>query len=87
MKDAIYAISGTLSAHQLEELREKFPSGSRWYYIDESGQINDFIIHSGLSPFAAFIMSKVRVLYSEWQEANQVLADYNACFNTFKEKR
>ncbi len=72
-----------LTYEQKEEVYRRFPSGSKWYFIDEIGKIDDFIIHSGVSPLGAFIMSKVRVLYTTHVEAEQALADFNDCFITF----
>ena len=61
----------------------KFESHSQWYYIDNKGFIKDFIVHSGLSPNAAEVLSKVHTLYSDWNEAYKALEEYNKVFTTF----
>ena len=63
----------------------KFESHSQWYYIDNKGTIKDFIVHSGLSPKSAEVLSKVHTLYSDWNEAYKALEEYNKIFTTFKE--
>ena len=63
----------------------KFESHSQWYYIDNQGFINDFIVHSSLSPKSAEVLSKVHTLYSDWNEAYKALEEYNKFFTTFKE--
>ena len=62
----------------------KFESGSQWYYIDNKGSIKDFIVHSGLSPSSAEVLSKVHTLYSDWNEVYKALEEYNKVFTTFK---
>ena len=64
----------------------KFESGSQWYYIDNKGSIKDFIVHSGLSPSSAEVLSKVHTLYSNWNEVYKALEEYNKVFTTFKEE-
>ena len=63
----------------------KFESHSQWYYIDNKGFIEDFIIHSSLSPKSAEVLSKVHTLCSDWNEAYKALEEYNKFFTTFKE--
>ena len=63
----------------------KFEPHSQWYYIDNQGFIKDFIVHSGLSPKSAEVLSKVHTLYSDWDEAYKALEEYNKIFTTFKE--
>ena len=63
----------------------QFTSGSQWYYINSKGFIEDFIVHSGLSPKSAEVLSKVHTLYSDWDEAYKALEEYNKLFKTFKE--
>ncbi len=63
----------------------KFEPHSQWYYIDNQGFIKDFIVHSGLSPKSAEVLSKVHTLYSDWNEAYKALEEYNKLFKTFKE--
>ena len=63
----------------------KFEPHSQWYYIDNKGFIKDFIVHSGLSPKSAEVLSKVHTLYSDWDEAYRALEEYNKFFTTFKE--
>ena len=62
----------------------KFESHSQWYYIDNKGTIKDFIVHSGLSPSSAEVLSKVHTLYSDWNEVYKALEEYNKVFTTFK---
>ena len=63
----------------------KFESHSQWYYINSKGFIEDFIVHSGLSPKSAEVLAKVHTLYSDWNEAYKALEEYNKIFTTFKE--
>ena len=63
----------------------QFTSGNQWYYINRKGLIEDFIVHSGLSPKSAEVLSKVHTLYSDWDEAYKALEEYNKIFTTFKE--
>ena len=63
----------------------QFTSGSQWYYINNKGFIEDFIVHSGLSPKSAEALANVHTLYSDWNEAYKALEDYNKIFTTFKE--
>ena len=60
----------------------KFESHSQWYYIDNKGFIQDFIVSS---PNAAEILAGVHTLYSDWNEAYNALEEYNKFFTTFKE--
>lgn len=62
-----------------------FPSGSTWYYIDKTGTIKSFIIHSGLSPYAASKLAKVFTIHKTWTEANEALTEYNKVFTIFKD--
>ena len=61
----------------------KFASRSKWYFITPQGKVDNFIIHSGLSPSAAEVLSKVLVLYSTWEEANEALTQFNKVFTYF----
>lgn len=63
----------------------QFVSGSQWYYIDNQGFIKEFIIHSGLSPKSAEVLSRIHTVYSDRNEAYKALKEYNKMFNTFKE--
>ena len=76
-----------LKIHSTEVIENvpKFESHSQWYYIDNKGTIKDFIVHSGLSPKSAEVLSKVHTLYSDWNEAYKALEEYNKLFKTFKE--
>ena len=69
-----------------EQIIKKFPSHSTWYYINKDGVIKSFIIHGGLSPYAAYTLSKVFVLHKTFEEANNALKEFNSVFNTFKLK-
>ena len=80
-KESFYSVG---SIHKIAS-EIKFESGSQWYYIDNKGSIKDFIVHSGLSPKSAEILSKVHTLYSDWGEAHKALEEYNKIFTTFKE--
>ena len=73
-----------LEALQSNEHAYVFDSGSTWYYVTPSGTINNFIVHSGLSPKGAYVLSKVHTLYKTWKEANEALCEYNKTFTTFK---
>ena len=61
----------------------KFESGSQWYYIDHQGFIQDFIVHSGLSPNAAEVLAGLYTVYSDWEQAYRALNNYNKNFTTF----
>ena len=80
-KESFYSIGSI----DIIQTKPKFESGSQWYYIDNQGFIKDFIIHSGLSPKSAEVLSKVHTLYSDWNEAYKALEEYNKVFTTFKE--
>ena len=80
-KETFYAIESV----EVIQTKPKFKSHSQWYYIDNQGFIKDFIVHSGLSPKSAEILSKVHTLYSDWNEAYKALEEYNKIFTTFKE--
>ena len=64
----------------------EFTSKSKWYFITPEGVIDNFIVHSGLSPESAKVLSKIFVVYSTWEEANTALADFNRTFTYFKRK-
>ena len=80
-KESFYAIESV----EVIQTKPKFESGSQWYYIDSKGFIQDFIVHSGLSPKSAEILAGVHTLYSDWNEAYKALEEYNKIFTTFKE--
>lgn len=80
-KENFYAIESV----EVIQTKPKFESGSQWYYIDHQGFIQDFIVHSGLSPKSAEVLSKVHTLYSDWNQAYEALENYNKVFTTFKE--
>ena len=63
----------------------KFKSGTQWYYIDRTGKIREFIVHSGLSPKAAEVLAEVHVVYETWDKANLALKEFNKMFTTFKD--
>lgn len=65
-------------------LNEQFTSGSEWYFITPKGKVDSFIIHSGLSPSSAVVLSKVLVIYSTWEEANEALIQFNKVFTYFQ---
>ena len=79
-KENFYSIDSV----EVIESEPKFKSGSQWYYIDNKGSIKDFIVHSGLSPSSAEVLSKVHTLYSDWNEVYKALEEYNKVFTTFK---
>jgi len=58
---------------------EAFPNGRRFYYI-KNFKVEEKIVHSGISPMAAYTLSKIYVIYDSWSEANEALKDYQ---NTF----
>lgn len=78
-KESYYAIESV----EVIQTKSKFESGSQWYYIDHKGFIQDFIVHSGLSPNAAEILAGIYTVYSDWEQAYQALNNYNKTFNTF----
>ena len=77
-----------LKIHSTEVIENvpKFESHSQWYYIDNQGFIKDFIVHSGLSPNAAEILSGIYKVYSDWSQAKEALDKYNKVFTTFREQ-
>ena len=79
-KENFYSIDSV----EVIESEPKFKSGSQWYYIDNKGSIKDFIVHSGLSPSSAEVLSKVHTLYSDCNEVYKALEEYNKVFTTFK---
>ena len=81
IKEIFYEIESV----EVIQTKPKFQSGSQWYYIDNKGFIQDFIVHSGLSPNAAEILASVHTVYSDWNEAYKALEEYNKIFTTFKE--
>ena len=80
-KESFYSIDSV----EVIESEPKFKSHSQWYYIDNKGFIQDFIVHSGLSPNAAEILASVHTVYSDWNEAYKALEEYNKIFTAFKE--
>ena len=80
-KESFYAIESV----EVVQTKPKFESHSQWYYIDHQGFIQDFIVHSGLSPNAAEILAGIYTVYSDWNEAYKALENYNKVFTTFKE--
>ena len=80
-KESFYAIGSV----EVIESEPKFKPHSQWYYINSKGFIEDFIVHSGLSPKSAKVLAKVHTLYSDWNEAYKALEEYNKFFTTFKE--
>ena len=80
-KESFYAIESV----EVIQTKPKFESGSQWYYIDSKGFIQDFIVHSGLSPNAAEILAGIYTVYSDWNQAYKALENYNKVFTTFKE--
>ena len=80
-KEIFYSIDSV----EVIESTPKFKPNSQWYYINSKGFIEDFIVHSGLSPKSAEVLSKVHTLYSDWNEAYKALEEYNKIFTTFKE--
>ena len=54
------------------------------FYITPQGKIEEIQIHSGISPKNAQILAKVHVLYKTYEEAKEVLEEYNKAFTTFK---
>ena len=79
-KESFYAIESV----EVIQTKPKFEPYSEWYYIDNTGFINDFIVHSDSSAKSAEILSKVYTLYSDWNEAYKALEEYNKFFTTFK---
>lgn len=49
-----------------------------------AGTVDNFIVHSGISPKSAWVLSKVHTLYRTWEEANKALIEYNKVFTTFR---
>lgn len=78
-KESYYAIESV----EVIQTKPKFESGSQWYYIDHQGFIQDFIVHSGLSPNAAEILAGIYTVYSDWEQAYRALNEYNKTFTTF----
>ena len=74
------------SIDRVDEIESKpnFKSHSHWYYIDNTGTIKDFIVHSGLSPSSAEILAGIYKVYPEWVQAKKALDKYNKVFTTFK---
>lgn len=64
---------------------QDFPSGKTFYYINPKGKIVELIIHSGVSPQSAFILSKAFVLFDTWSEANAVLIELKKTFTFYKD--
>ena len=79
-KESYYAIESV----EVIQTKPKFESGSQWYYIDNKGFIQDFIVHSGLSPNAAETLAGIYTVYSDWKQAYEALENYNKIFTTFK---
>ena len=75
-----------IHSNEVIESTQKFESGSQWYYIDHQGFIQDFIVHSGLSPNSAEILAGIYKVYSDWSQAKEALDKYNKVFTTFKEQ-
>lgn len=78
-KESFYAIESV----EVIQTKPKFESGSQWYYIDHKGFIQDFIVHSGLSPSNAEILAGLYTVYSDWNQAYKALTKYNKTFTTF----
>lgn len=78
-KESYYAIE---SVEEIQT-KPKFEPYSQWYYIDNQGFINDFIVHSDSSAKSAEILAGVYTLYSSWDEAYKALEEYNKVFTTF----
>ena len=82
--DEVMADNNIVSAEDFKLCLADFVSKSKWYYITPAGTIDNFIVHSGLSPKSAYTLSKVHTLYRTWKEANQALTEYNSIFTTFR---
>lgn len=78
-KESYYSIESV----EVIQTKSKFESGSQWYYIDRQGFIQNFIIHSGLSPNAAEALAGIYTVYSDWNQAYEALNNYNKNFTTF----
>ena len=65
----------------------KFESHSEWYFIDNTGTIKNFTIHSGLSQSGAEALAGIYTVYSDWSQAKEALDKYNKVFTTFKEEK
>lgn len=78
-KESFYAIESV----EVIQTKPKFESGSQWYYIDHKGFIQDFIVHSGLSPNAAEVLAGLYTVYPDWNQAYEALEKYNKLFTTF----
>ena len=65
----------------------KFEPYSEWYFIDNTGTIKNFTIHSGLSQSGAEALVGIYTVYSDWSQAKEALDKYNKIFTTFKEKK
>mgnify|MGYP006348046931 CR=1 FL=1 len=80
-KESFYAIDSV----EVIGSEPKFELHSQWYYINNKGFIEDFIVHSGLSPSNAEILAGIYKVYSDWSQAKEALDKYNKVFKTFKE--
>lgn len=86
-KENFYAIDSVevIESEPKKVVQCTFEPYLEWYYIDNTGFINDFIVHSESSAKSAEVLSKVYTLYSNWDEAYKALEEYNKLFKTFKE--
>ena len=75
-----------IQSAEANESKSKFEPYSEWYFIDNTGTIKDFIVHSGLSPSSAEILAGIYKVYSDWSQAKEALDKYNKVFTTFKEQ-
>ena len=62
---------------------KQFVPRSKWYFITPEGKIDNFIVHSGLSPQSAITLDGVFRTYATWQEANEALTKFNKVFTYF----
>lgn len=63
-----------------EFILKSFKTGKRFYIIKD-GKIQEHIVHSGISPRGAYILSKIYVMYDDWADASEALKNYKKHFN------
>ena len=75
-----------IQSAEVNESKPKFEPYSEWYFIDNTGTIKTFTIHSGLSQSGAEALVGIYTVYSDWSQAKEALDKYNKVFTTFKEQ-